>query len=285
MGPHFEAREIHAPDLVAQVLLSHVLGVEAIMLFAEPDRPATDEELARLRSLVARAAEHEPVQYLVGEAQFLGRPFHVNSSVLVPRSATEAIIQSVLDRQRGGSAGGVVPCIEHVADIGTGTGCLAVTLALHLPGSRVLATDISQEALVVARQNVERHGLEDRIEFAPGASCMPLEAAMPGEGFDLVVSNPPYISDACWETLDRNVREHEPASALRGGERGLDVIAEIIAGVGSVLAADGMFVLEFGDDQASGVLSLAKAEDLGPARIGRDAFGDERILVVDRFRS
>ena len=280
MKSHFLAKGVHAPDVTAQILVAHVLDVEPIMLFTDPGRLASDEERNRLRELVGRAADQEPVQYLVGTGQFLGRPFEVNPSVLIPRTATESILQSVLDRQRGGVAGGDVPALKMAADIGTGSGSLAISLALHLPETNVVATDLSPEALEVARRNADRHGVSDRIEFMQGDAVAPLLECTPEGGFDLIVSNPPYISDVTWPTLDAGVREHEPELALRGGADGLDCVRRIIAGVNDVLADDGLFVLEFGDDQAQAVLELSAS--LGPARIERDVDGDERIVVVDR---
>ncbi|MEE2719268.1 MAG: peptide chain release factor N(5)-glutamine methyltransferase [Planctomycetota bacterium] len=282
MGDHFASRGIEGHDVMAQVLLGHVLAVEPIMLFTDPDRPTTAEELDRLRPLVRRAADDEPVQYLVGEGPFLGRPFHVGPEVLIPRSSSESIIQCVLDRHRGGAAGGAVPVIRSVADIGTGSGCLAITLAIHIPGVRVTATDLSTAAIDIARANARRHGVEDRIDFVVGDGCAPLEAAAPEGGFDLVVSNPPYIADHTWPTLDANVREHEPTLALRGGPDGLDVIRPLLDGIGAHLASDGMLVLEFGDDQAAPVRAHADGLGLGSSSIVRDMHGDERLLVIDR---
>ena len=174
MGEHFASRGIEGHDVMAQVLLGHVLSVDPIMLFTDPDRPTTAEELDHLRPLVRRAAADEPVQYLVGEGPFLGRPFHVGPDVLIPRSSSESIIQCVLDRHRGGAAGGDVPDIRTVADIGTGSGCLAITLAIHLPEVRVTATDLSTAAIDIARSNAQRHGVEDRIDFLVGDGCSPL---------------------------------------------------------------------------------------------------------------
>ena len=180
----------------------------------------------------------------------------------------------------GGVAGGAVPSIAWAADVGTGSGCLAVSLALHLSDTDVVATDLSLEAIEVARRNIDAHGLADRITLRQGDGIEPLRSEITSGRFDLVVSNPPYIADATWLTLDANVREHEPVMALRGGADGLDCIRRIIAETADVLADDGLFVLEFGDDQASPVLALA--ELLGPAKIVRDVFGDDRIVVVDR---
>ena len=280
MQSHFETNGVHAPDVTAQMLLAHVLGVEPILLFTEPDRPAKAQERDQLRELVARASNQEPVQYIVGKAHFLGRPFQVDPSVLIPRTATESIIQAVLDRQRGGVAGGSVPSILRAADVGTGSGCLAVTLALHLPDLHVVATDLSPDAIEMARRNIDAHGLGERVELRQGDGIEPLRTELPAGGFDLVVSNPPYIADATWPSLDANVREHEPAMALRGGADGLDCIRRIIEETADILADDGLFVLEFGDDQAASVQSLA--ESLGPAVIVNDVFGDDRIVVVDR---
>ena len=280
MQEHFQSRRVHAPDVTSQMLLSHVLGVEPIMLYTDPDRPASSEERGRLRDLVARAANHEPVQHLVGEGVFLGRTFEVSDAVLIPRTASEVILQVVMDRHRGGAAGGDVPGFRHALDLGTGTGCLAISLALQLPGLRVVATDASVDSLQIAGRNIERHGVSEQVELREGNWFEPVDGEAPEGGFDLIVSNPPYIADATWESLDVNVRDHEPSLALRGGSDGLDCIRSILADVGNFLSPRGLFVLEFGDDQSEEVLRIGR--ELGPSRIQRDAFGDERVLVVDR---
>ncbi len=283
MQDHFQSRQVHAPEVTSQMLLSHVLGVEPIMLYTDPDRPASSGERARLRELVTRAAKQEPVQHLVGEGFFLGRSFEVTASVLIPRTASEVILQVVMDRHRGGAAGGDVPTFRHALDLGTGTGCLAVSLALQIPRLKVVATDISAQSLAVAERNIERHGVLEQVELREGGWFEPIKGDSPAGGFDLVVSNPPYIADATWDSLDGNVRQFEPSLALRGGSDGLDCIRSILDGVDLFLAPDGMLVLEFGDDQAEHVLGLG--EKIGPARIQRDAFGDDRVLVIDRSAS
>ena len=280
MQDHFQSRQVHAPEVTSQMLLSHVLGVEPIMLYTEPDRPASSEERARLRELVARASQQEPVQHLVGEGYFLGRSFEVSDAVLIPRTASEIILQVAVDRHRGGIAGGDVPEFRHVLDLGTGTGCLAISLALQVPGLQVIGTDVSADSLAVAGRNIERHGVGEYVELREGSWFAPVDEDAPGAGFDLIVSNPPYISDATWESLDLNVREFDPSLALRGGADGLDCIRLILDEVQGFLSQSGMLVLEFGDDQADDVLRMG--EKIGPARIQRDAFGDDRVLVVDR---
>ncbi len=280
MQEHFQSRQVHAPDVTSQMLLSHVLGVEPIMLYTDPDRPASNEERARLRELVARAANHEPVQHLVGEGHFLGRSFEVTEAVLIPRTATEVILQVVMDRHRGGAAGGDVPGFRHALDLGTGSGCLAISLALQVPGLQVLATDASADSLEIAGRNIERHGVSEQVRLREGNWFEPVEGEAPEGGFDLIVSNPPYIADATWESLDASVRDHEPPCALRGGPDGLECIRSILEDVDGFLSPRGLFVLEFGDDQAQNVLRMGN--ELGPSRIQRDAFGDERVLVIDR---
>ena len=283
MQDHFQSRQVHAPEVTSQMLLSHVLGVESIMLYTDPDRPASNGERARLRDLVARAARQEPVQHLVGEGFFLGRSFEVTASVLIPRTASEVILQVVMDRHRGGIAGGDVPTFRHALDLGTGTGCLAVSLALQVPRMKVIATDVSSESLEVAKRNIDRHGVSEQVELREGSWFEPIKGDSPDGGFDLIASNPPYIADATWDSLDRNVREFEPSLALRGGPDGLDCIRSILDEVEPFLAPSGMLVLEFGDDHAEEVRGLG--EKIGPARIQRDAFGDDRVLVIDRAAS
>ena len=273
---HLEAQGIHNPQLVARMLLSSVLGGTDIELYTDPDRPASVEDRARLRELVARAANHEPVQYLVGRADFFGRSFKVDRSTLIPRTATETLIQLVLDWVRGRAATDEASNSLRIADLGTGSGCIAITLARQLPGSTVLATDIVQEALELATTNAEAQNVEDRIEFRMGAGLEPLQQE---PAFDVITANLPYIPDIDWEALDENVREHEPQTALRGGSDGLEIIRPVLKGVAPHLVEGGLLVMEIDPGQGEAVIALARDEaGLVECEILPDEFGDLRLL-------
>ncbi|MEE2908150.1 MAG: peptide chain release factor N(5)-glutamine methyltransferase [Planctomycetota bacterium] len=277
IGGHLEQQGVHNPTLVARMLLVYVLGGTDIDLFTDPDRPANPSELDQLRPLVSRAAAQEPVQYLVGRADFFGRSFRVNPSTLIPRTATESLIQVVLDWYRGQSGAGLGSRCLRIADLGTGSGCIGITLARQIPDASILATDVVAAALDLARENAIEQGVSDRVEFLSGSLLEPLG----GHTVDVLCGNLPYVPDATWAGLDPNVRAYEPESALRAGQDGLDLVRPVIAGATDVLRPGGLLVLEIDPVQAAVVLELARSQPaLTSARIERDEFKDERILCA-----
>ena len=278
MTGHFEAKGIDSPRVVAEMLLSHVIGCERMRLYMEVDRPAEPLELATLRELVARAARHEPVQYLVGHAWFFSLQYAVSRCVLIPRPSTETLVEHVIRWCRA-APGHAEPL---VADIGTGSGCIAIALATQLPGAHVVATDVSEEALAVARRNAATHGVADRIEFRRGPGLDPL-AGGPGAAYDVVCSNPPYISDDQWQAVGANVKDYEPDSALRGGPDGLDVIRPIIAGAAALLCPGGRLVVEIANEHHDAVLGLVEQTGaLAEPVVLKDHEGLWRVLVAER---
>jgi release factor glutamine methyltransferase len=281
MAEHFEAKGIDSPRVVAEMLLSHVLACERMRLYMEADRPASPPELARLRELVARAAAHEPVQYLVGQAWFFGHQFDVNRSTLIPRPATETLVEHVIQWRRS-NPGHASPLI---ADIGTGTGCIAISLATQISDARLVATDIIPEAIELGRANAAKHTVIDRIDFRLGPGLTPLSDASPtpGERFDVIASNPPYISDREWADVPENVKHYEPASALRGGPDGLNVVRPLIAEAGAVLKRGGLLAVEIADIQRDAVVEMTKATALYEnADVLKDHEGLWRVLVANR---
>lgn len=283
MTDHFAAKGVDSPRVVAEMLLAHVLGCERMRLYMEVDRPASSAELTQLREFTARAAKHEPVQYLVGEAWFFGRQFTVNRSTLIPRSCTETLVEHAIQWHRL-NPGHVNPLI---ADIGTGTGCIAISLAAQLggAGARVIATDVIPEALELVKINATRHKVADRMEFRLGAGVHALESGgAPGERYDIICSNPPYIPDTEWDSLvDRNVKDYEPASALRGGQDGLDVIRPLIAEAPRVMKPGGLLLIEIADSQRDAVIELAKAGGmLENISVLKDHEGLWRVLSAAR---
>lgn len=272
---YLERKGVDQHRLAAEMLLAHVLNLPRIKLYMDMDRPASELERAAFRDLVERAADHEPVQYLIGSAPFYSLTFEVDRRVLIPRPCTETLVDHVVTHSRR-TPGFAAPLI---ADIGTGSGAIAVSLAKNLPEARVVATDISPDALALARSNAEKHSVADRVEFRAGRTWEPLT----GEPFHYVVSNPPYISDAEWSEVPRNVKDHEPVTALRGGQDGLEVIRELVAGAAGRLRRGGQLVVEIAASQKDAALNLVGREPgLSNARVLADHERLPRVLITDR---
>ena len=269
----FEKLEMDHPRLCAEMLLSHVLGVQRIKLYMDQDRPSSDLERAAFRELVERACKHEPVDYLVGPAPFYGLTFKVNKDVLIPRPSTETIIDHVIQHSRN-TPGFIEPVI---ADIGTGSGTIAVTLAKNLPKAHIVATDISAQALEVAKENATKMGVAERIEFVHGHLLEPILK----HRFEYIISNPPYIPDDEWDAVEANVKDYEPHNALRGGKDGLDLIRILIADAKKVANAPCQLLIEFAAAQKLDMLDLATQHGWKNPYILADHEGFDRILVAD----
>lgn len=250
---YFRDKAIDSPRLDAELLLAHVLKCERIRLYMDYDKPLSPEERAAFRALVRRRAAYEPVAYILGEREFFSRSFEVNPAVLVPRPETEHLVEEVL-----GWAEGREQQPLRVLDIGTGSGALAVVLACELPQARVVATDISAEALEVARRNAERHGVAERVELRQGDLWAPARDEPPGS-FDVIVSNPPYVETSVRASLMADVRDYEPHLALFAGRDGLDVLRGLIPGVPKYLASPGIFACEYGSSQRDAVRGLMES--------------------------
>ena len=271
---YFAKKKIDSPRLASEMLLSHVTGLPRLNLYMDPNRPASDLERAAFGDLVKRAARHEPVDYLVGRAPFFSMMLKVDPSVLIPRPSTETLVEHVIQHARRTPGFGS----PLVADVGTGSGAIAIAVAKHAPGARLIATDVSEAALKIARENAAAQGVTDRIEFHQGELLEPLEGQRP----QYLVSNPPYISDDEWEQVPPNVKNFEPAEALRGGTDGLRCLRPIIGQARPYLEQPGQLVLEIAASQEQKVLDLARATaGLGNAHILADHEGRPRVLVAD----
>jgi release factor glutamine methyltransferase len=244
------ARESESPRLDAEVLLAHVRGCPRIALYTAFDTPVPDAERSRFRELVKRRGEGEPVAYLVGSKEFFSLPFAVNKGVLVPRPETEGLVVRTLDLCKPVAA-------PRIIDVGTGSGAIAVTLAKHLPQAVVVATDISPEALIVARGNAARHGVAERIRFAECDLMAAAEAAGP---WDVIVSNPPYVREDEFESLPRDVRLHEPRTALVSGPTGVEVVERLAAAAAESLAPGGWLLVEIGPAVAAAAEAALDAQ-------------------------
>ena len=247
--PHLKKHGSESPRLDAEILLAHARGCQRIQLYTHFDDPLTEPQRAAMRDLVKRRSAAEPVAYLVGHREFFGLDFAVTSDVLIPRPDTETLVVEAIEWLKQRSQ-------PRVLDIGTGSGCIAISLAMNCRQAQVTAIDLSAAALAIAQQNAEKHGVTDRIRFLHGDLFAPLAD---NEQFDLIASNPPYITSAEMETLQPDVRLHEPHSALDGGPDGLDVIRRLIAAAPPHLAAGGSLLIEIDGAQADSVTQLLAA--------------------------
>ena len=266
--------------LEAEMLVAHVLSSSRIELYLKHDRPMSNGEIARSRALLKRRLAGEPVQYITGSAAFMFTDFRVDPRVLIPRPETEALVEAALEalRERAACDRGL-----RVADVGTGSGVIAVTIALRFGEARVWASDVSEEVVALAAGNAERAGVRERIEFLVGADLEPFAQAGLENKLDAVVSNPPYVPTGDLASLPREVREHEPAVALDGGEDGLDCLRTIAHDGPRFLVPGGVLALEVGDGQAERVAGLLR-EGLEDVEVRRDYAGRDRIVVGTRSR-
>jgi release factor glutamine methyltransferase len=254
--------------LDSELLCAHALGLRRIDLYLQFDRPLDEAELTSIRELIRRRGKGEPVAYITGTREFYGRPFHVTPDVLVPRPDTETLVQQAVAFLRDR------PGVElRVADLGTGSGCIAVTLAAEVAAVRAVGTDVSAAALDVARANAEALGADVSFVECSWADC--LEG-----GFDLIVSNPPYVTTAEYETVDRDVRDFEPRGALLGGDDGLDAYRALLGSVRDHAAA-ARVMLEVDPRHADAVAGLVRATFPDATTVAvPDLTGRTRVLDV-----
>ena len=283
----FTRKDLDSPRIQAEMLLEHVLGCKRLSLYTDPDRPASPAERQALRDLVGRALKHEPVQYLVGEARFFGIDFKVDRRVLIPRPSTATIVEEVLQHHRAAHPGALAKGEGRlIADICTGSGCLAISLLRHLPQARGVATDLSADALAVATANAQRLGVAERLDLVEGHLLDPLTevpAARGVDSIDYLVSNPPYIPDHEWEAVEPNVKDYEPHLALRGGRDGLDLIRPLMAEGPARVKPGGLMLVETAAGHVAEAADLAKANPLlADVRVLRDIDGLPRVVVGRR---
>lgn len=260
---------IPAPRLTAEVLLAHALGCERVDLYTHPERELTGVEQLHYGRYLHERLRRKPTQYITGRQEFYGREFRVTPAVLIPRPETELAVETALRLAAGA---------RRVLDVGTGSGCLAITLKKEWPGAAVFASDTSAGALEVARENARR--LEAAVEFF----CADLLEACGDSSLDLVVSNPPYISAAEMQTLAPEVRDYEPASALLGGESGAEFYRPLLAGAVRALRSGGWLVAELGHDtwpELEPLLDERWAERV----VERDLAGIDRVIALKKAAS
>ena len=270
-----------SPRLDAEVLLAHARGCERIMLYAAFDQVVADDVRAKFRELVKRRADGTPVAYLVGKREFYSLSFRVTPDVLIPRPETELVVVETLEALGGGSGSKVQrPNSAQVADVGTGSGAIAVAVAKHVPQCRVIAVDSSPAALAIAKENAASLGVKEQIEFVDGD----LLASLPAEPrLSVVASNPPYVSEAEYEALAASVKSHEPRQALVAGPKGTEVIERLIPQAAERLLTGGCLIVEVSPMIAGRVVELIAADGrYEPASIVKDLAGLARVVKARR---
>ena len=266
----FREKGIETPRLDAEVLLAHVLEKPRIYLYVHYDQPLDPEELAAYRGFVRRRGAREPVAYLVGEREFMGLTFAVSPAVLVPQPDTEALVSEARKRLQGKSG-------VRIADVGTGSGAIALSLLHALPDLTAAAVDVSAAALKVARENADRFGLTDRVMFYEGDLLAPLL----GQTFDAVLSNPPYIPQGDIAALPPEVQA-EPRLALDGGADGLDFYRRLVREAVAFLCPDGFLAVEAGRGEAAVISELARTNGWIEVEITKDLAGIDRVVTMRR---
>ena len=261
-------------ELSARTLAQHVLEWDTARYFTASNEPEPSAFAQRYDALIARRAAREPTAYITGRQEFWNLLFEVSPAVLIPRPETELIVEAALERFGADRARSLA-----VADVGTGCGCLAIALAREFPCARVVATDISDAALDVARRNAERHGVAGRVGFLRTNVLDGVHQA-----FDLIVANPPYVRQGDRPALQLEVREHEPSVALFGGETGFDLVAAFVGQAAGRLQPGGYVMFEFGFGQDGSVEELiAGTPGLAMAGLRRDLQGIARTAIAKRI--
>jgi release factor glutamine methyltransferase len=252
--------------LEAEILLAHALDMSRANLLTHPERRLETNQLANYQALIRRRASGYPLPYLTGSIEFYGLAFEVTPEVLIPRPETETLVDLALARRPA-----------TIVDVGAGSGCIAVALAVHLPQATICAIDLSPAALAVARRNVERHGVAERVRLMVGDVLSPRPS--PAE---LIVSNPPYISTGDCASLPISVRDHEPRPALDGGPDGLTVVRRLLTQAPAVLEPGGRILIEIGADQGEAVSRLARTYFSRAAIcVHPDLAGRDRVLEIE----
>jgi release factor glutamine methyltransferase len=259
-------------------LLAYVLGRDRSYILSHAEDAIREEQAERFREYLERRAQGEPLQYITGHQEFFGLDFEVGPSVLIPRPETELLIETALSLVR--SSG------DHlfICDVGTGSGCVVVTLLHELPQARAVAIDISSAALEVAKRNAARHAIGERVEFVLSdcfSSLNPKDLRQ--SNFNLIVSNPPYVEEGAIAGLQREVRDFEPRAALAAGVDGFEVIRRLLLETGNFLAPAGYFVFEIGFDQAAAVEQLIDPKIWRLVAVHKDLQGIERTVALQKL--
>lgn len=273
---YFQQHGIPNPRLDAEVLLGHLLEKSRLQLYLHFEMPVFQEHLTPFRELIKKRIAHTPVSYLTNRKEFMSLDFYVDERVLIPRPETEQLVETILTIETRD--------FQRLLELGTGSGVIATSLAVQHPEWEIVATDISESALVVARKNAETHACAARIKFLSGDLFEPIETinANGNAQFDWIVCNPPYIKNTERDTLRPDVRDYEPEIALFGGDDGLNVIRRLIAGAPKYLAPSGKLILEIGATQADAVRTLLETESAYETyEVFKDYAEKERVVLAN----
>ncbi|MBN1457579.1 MAG: peptide chain release factor N(5)-glutamine methyltransferase [Sedimentisphaerales bacterium] len=271
---------VDSPRLSAELLLSHITGLQRIELYTNFNRVLPKDKLDLLHGLVKRCAAQEPVQYLVGKTEFYSMQIKVSRDCLIPRPETELLVERAIDflRSRQG--------VQMVCDLCTGSGCIAAAIAKNQPDVVITATDICDRALAIAAENVEHHKLTEKVNLLCGDLFAPIIEGMDQTKFDLVVSNPPYVSAAEFDKLEARVKDYEPKGALFAGDEGLDIYKRIADRVGDHLKDDGTLILEIGYAQGDAVKELLESTGLfAEIVVEKDFSNNDRVVTAKKVSS
>jgi release factor glutamine methyltransferase len=266
------SQNINDAHLEAELLLRHLLGIERAQLYADQEKELTPQQLQAYEALVPRRLSGEPSAYIVGRREFYSLDFYVDRRVLIPRPESELLVDKALEFAREH------PDISHlvIADVGTGCGNLAISLAVHLPQAKIYASDVSQAALEVAALNCQRHKMSQRIHLLQGYLLEPLP-----EKVDIIVANLPYISDEEMVWLGPEVRDFEPHLALAGGIQGLDLVAGLLSQAPAKIRQGGALFVELGQGQGVTVLALVRKHfPQAAVSLWPDLSGMDRVLGI-----
>jgi len=268
---------VDSPRLQAELLLAYVLKLPRMKLYLNFERELAEAELTSIREMVRRRGQREPLQHITGSTSFCGFEIAVNRSVLVPRPETELLAELGWEfLKKRAETGKAVPT---ALDFGTGSGCISIALAVKCATAKVIALDASPEALAVARQNADRNGVGDRVEFIQSDGFAALSS---GSNFDLIVSNPPYIPSVEIESLQPEVRDFDPRVALDGGTDGLDFYRRLAAEAVTFITPNGRVMLEFGDGQAADIKRIFEHQGWITESVLEDYTQRPRIFVTRR---
>lgn len=268
----FAGKGIESPRLNAELLIGHGLGLPRMQLYLQFERPLAETELERIRPLVRRRGQREPVQYIVGTTEFCGLTLKVDRRALIPRPETEQLVELALAS---------VPAPTTILDLGTGSGAIALALAIAVPGAAVVAVDRSEEALALARENAVGVGLAERVSFRQSDWF----SNTPAGPFDLIVANPPYLSAIETAATAAEVQQFEPSSALTANDDGFADLRAIISAAPRHLAPNGALVLETGINQHADLMVAARAVGLADVQSRPDLTGRDRFVVARRARA
>lgn len=270
---YFKSKGIPSPRVEAEVIIAYALGIKRIDLYLQHDKPLSPEELGRCRHFIKRKIGREPSQYITGQREFWSLDFYVSPDVLIPRPETEVLVETAITYIRENF-------YKSIIDIGTGSGVIAISLTHEIDNIEIVATDISINAILVAKKNAAKHSLSHRIEFVVSDLFKGISRA---KQFDLIVSNPPYVAIDDYEKLEPEIRLYEPPEALIGGEDGLDIVRNLISEGVEHLRSGGTMLIEIGQGQREKVERfVSNLENIKQIKVVKDYSGIDRVVCIEK---